>query len=586
MRFVKIYCFFISLLFLTFFNVLKAQVPYAERPVSLNAQNYSITQVFDAISAQTGVIFSYTSRFDDKQLVSYKCRQQPLGLVISDVLKSTPCNYKLKGKYVIIGCEETPQVTKALISGYVLNALDSSVIKDASIYIKETKQSTFSNNYGHFRLTYSDKLPEISLSLVKEHFKDAHVVIYNRSKNELRIYLYPKTLNAISSVNVLPSSQKDSLHPTQQGEYVPIEPSKLSAFFDRFKHGNPNIRNITDTLFNNVSISLVPKISTNSLLAFNTVNRFALNILSGYSKGIDGAEIGGIANIDNGNVRHLQFAGITNIVNGDVTGVQVAGILNRNGRNTTGVQVSGLLNINNSDLSGAQVAGFGNHQFGKVDGLQLAGYYNIARRVEGIQLAGFINSADTVEGLQIAGFINKGRLIDGIQLSVFNFSDSISAIPIGLFSYSKKGYHKLGIYTDESGFTGLQYSTGVDLFHNIFYLGTNYNIGSVLTAGYGLGCRLPMASKDKIGIELSQHVVHSFKNERLYYNSLSKVNVYYERIFAKKIHVGVGPTFNVLLNHSTHKNISNAPLYSFSKIQVNDQALQYWVGGSIFLKFF
>jgi hypothetical protein len=587
MQFVIPYRGLFLFILITFTLCVKAQLPYAEKLVSLNAQQKQAKEVFKLISSQTGVVFSYASGFDDKQLLSVKCNKQPLRFVLSELFKTSNCRYKFKERYVIILCDDKTGTSAKNISGYVYNAIDSSVIKEASIYIRQSRQYAISNTYGRFQLNYSDKGSSVAVSFAKEHYKDTQVVIYNSAKQELLVYLYPKTTVPILPIQPEAIIKKtDSLYPIPTSSYIPVMPSKLAVFFDRFKHGNPNIKNISDTFFTKVSISLVPKLSTNRLLSFNTINNCALNIIAGYSKGVDKFEVGGIANIDNGNVRYVQVAGITNIVSGTVQGVQIGGILNVNGNYTEGLQLAGMLNINKADLSGAQIGGFGNQQNGKVKGLQLGGFYNIARKNEGAQIAGFINITDSLTGLQLAGFINRSNFVKGIQLAPFNFSDSCAGIPIGLFSHVKKGYHKLGIVSDESGFYSLNYGTGVNKFYNIFYFGSNYRNTRIFTTGYGLGSSFSITPKNIIAVELSHHILYSLNQDLASPNQLSKGSIIYERVMGNKFRIGLGPTVNVLVNHAKDSDISSLPLYTFSKQSTNDKLVQFWVGGSVCLKFF
>ena len=288
---------------------------------------------------------------------------------------------------------------------------------------------------------------------------------------------------------------------------------------------NPNLRNISDTIFSDVSLSFLPYISTNRLLSINTVTKYSFNILAGYSKGIDIFELGGLVNIDNGNVKYGQIGGLGNIVAGEFTGGQVGGIFNINSKNITGVQIAGIVNVDKSNIRGLQIGGIGNVvsnnttgvQIGGVfnltknqfKGVQLAGIYNFTDTLKGLQLAGIINSVNTSNGIQVAGILNHSTLLNGVQFSLLNFSDTATAsgIPFGLFSYVKNGYHKLELATDELLFGTLSFGTGVDRLYNIFITGINYSKPTFYTFGYGLGSNYHLKNKWSLSINLTAGVL-------------------------------------------------------------------------------
>ena len=139
-------------------------------------------------------------------------------------------------------------------------------------------------------------------------------------------------------------------------------------------------------------------------------------------------EIGGIVNLDYGDVKYIQLAGIANVVSGNVKGFQGAGILNTVGGNTDGVQLAGIVNFVGGDVYKVQGAGIGNAVLGNVYGVQAAGIYNFNwKRTEGAQLAGIANYTRSFDGAQAAGIINTvWEKSNGLQLAgIINAADSI-----------------------------------------------------------------------------------------------------------------------------------------------------------------
>jgi hypothetical protein len=401
---------------------------------------------------------------------------------------------------------------------------------------------------------------------------------------------------------------------------------------------NDHLRNIGDTLYNNVSISLFPFCSTNGKLSINTINRYSINLIAGYSKGVEVMEVGWLLNIDNGDVRYLQYAGFMNIVSGNVLGFQIAGFTNVVGKTMTGLQfagftnvvmdtvrgmqVSGFSNINRRMTNGIQFAGFANIVSDDMNGIQSAGFINttakntigmqfagfgnyssqmvgiqgsgfynfVQKTMDGIQMAGFINTADSLNGLQVSGFINVAKHVKGGQIGYINISKTCDGLPIGFFSYVHTGYHKIELATDERLITTLAFRTGVDKFHNIFFAGSNFaKSDRMLTVGYGIGTSLKYREKIYFDIDLTAQTLQiSPSGQNWNQNSLNKLFVGVEFRPYKKLSVAVGPTLNVWVANSNdvdYVNLSqNLPtgFYSYSK---DNTEIKAWIGGKLSVKF-
>lgn len=611
----------IGLLFLC--SSLNAQkVPYLERTVTIHATNRNLADVFRLISDQTAVVFSYSQAFNDKQKTSLNCTKRPLRLVLNDLLKETGCTYKARDKFIILKCDATPLPPPSVITGYIYNAEDSSVVANASIYVKQTRHSAQSNDYGFFSLSYSNKLPSISVSFARENYYDSTLVIYNKQKQELVVYLYPRYHQKDSVVEtlVIPEKKDSVIIVTKTDTVVVPQKRFFSDFWKPLKTFNTNLKNISDTLFSEVAVSFVPYISTNRLLSINTVNKVSFNILAGYSKGVRGYEIGGLLNIDNGDVRYGQMAGLANIVSGKSEGAQLAGILNFNDQNTQGAQVAGIVNVDKGDMKGVQIGGIGNANSGNIHGAQLAGIFNVNSKqaegahvagicnagpsVKGMQLAGIVNVADTLDGFQLAGITNAaGRMhglqlsgvlnraahVDGVQLGLVNVADSSSGLSIGLFNYVKNGYHKLELSTDELLFANISFGTGTETLYTIFMAGVNYTRPSIITYGYGLGTGFTI--KNKLGFSatlMAQQMQHS-EDGLFRTNLLGRAYAGLEYKFRPKFSIGIGPTFNLYTPNTTDNYnsdlLNDIPSYRLGESTAPNN-LRMWIGGKISLKFF
>ena len=140
-------------------------------------------------------------------------------MALNALLKPLYCTYTLKKKYIIIkytGPAEPPKKSTFIISGYLVSARDSARIKDASIFVKTTRQSANTDTFGHFRLVASHEAAPLQVSIAKENFNDTQLVVAAREDREFWIYLTP--VSSPEPVNDEPEEVQqpvDSIPPPQ-----------------------------------------------------------------------------------------------------------------------------------------------------------------------------------------------------------------------------------------------------------------------------------------------------------------------------------------------------------------------------------
>lgn len=587
-------------------KLLKGQtIPFSEKQVTLKVINLSYQEAFKLISSQTGVIFSYGQNFNDKQRVSFIATKKNLRLLLSEILTPIDAVFSFKGKYVVIKYVAGMQ-PPSVVKGYIYNTVDSSTIKDASIYLKQSKHSAISDEYGHFKVSYSSKTPTVSVSFAKEGFRDTSIIIYKPAKQEIVIYLLPRKVK-LDTTLVQRNLNVDTI-PTKLivDTIISSVVKEVTLFWKNLRKKNPNLRNITDTLFSNVSISLIPFVSTNHLLSLNTVNKVSVNVLGGYSRGVTIAEIGGLFNVNHGNVSYVQLAGLGNFVSGSVKGFQAAGLLNAvhgnmkglqcagignfNWGSLRGVQVSGVFNFNRKAMNGWQVTGIVNGATRSVRGGQIAGITNIALdTIARAQVAGIVNVAKVNTTTQISGVLNVAKVNNGFQLGLINFADTSAGIPLGFLSFVRKGYHKLELSADELGFTSLSFGTGVEKLHNVFTVGINISHPDIVAMGYGLGSTFKLKNKMLFNADLVSQQLKEVNSNWDYSHVLNKLYVGIEFKAQKYLRFGLGPVLNVMICDTADplynaKFQSLAP-YEFSQTAIDTYKVNMWVGGKVSVKF-
>jgi hypothetical protein len=621
-------------------RALGQQTPYLEKTVSVRQSTLSYAELFKQLSTQTGVIFSYTN-FDDSRRITVYYNRKPLRVVLNETLNEGNCTYKMKGKYVILTCKPVPkkvaESNEVIVNGYIYSAEDSTLMPQTSVYLKQYRQSAITNEYGYFSLSFPKSSDVLSISVAKENFEDTTVVILSKKRNTLVIYLQPKAPPVKITLDnevVIDHQPKVDTVPLVKADTVSVQPF---SFWERFKNRQSNLRNISDTFFTNYSFSFVPPISTNHLLAVNTVNRYSFNILAGFSHGVDVMEIGGMVNLDYGNVQYVQLAGIANVVSGNVKGFQAAGILNTVGGNSDGVQLAGIVNLTGGDVFNVQGAGIGNVVLGNVHGVQAAGIYNfnwkhtegvqlagianytrsftgvqtagiintVWKKSTGFQVAGIMNAADSitggqvagitnvalyVKGIQLAGIINVAQRVDGTQLGFINVADTISGIPFGFLSFVRKGYHKIEFSTDENLLNTIGFRTGVNRFHNILTISTQLTPNNrIWSAGYGVGTTFKLSNRLNLDIDITGQQLQVAGNNNFDYNLLSKCYVGVEWQFARKISLAAGPTLNWLNSDIDGDDFQlieeQLTVPSFYRHEGNSFVNQLWIGGKVAIRF-
>lgn len=357
-----------------------------------------------------------------------------------------------------------------------------------------------------------------------------------------------------------------------------------TKYFQLAGFANLNGGSVTGTQIGGVSNVVLDTLNGVQIAGFN-------NTLHGYMNGV---QISGFNNVTTQNVDGIQLTGFVNVAWKDVKLGQLSGFANYC-NNVDGGQISGFANIAKGDVNWGQIAGFAN--YGKsVKGFQFAGFGNIsANEVSGgqvsgginygktggkFQLAGFANVAtEEMDGIQMAAYLNYAKKVNGIQLAILNVSDTIeSGLPIGLFSFVKKGLHRFEISTNETFYINTAYKLGVEKLHNSIRLG--YDFSEFAYVGYGIGTQFSLGKKFNFNIDLSSDIILNSQKDD-YTGTLTKLAATFDYNFFKHLSLYIGLSFNVsavALDQTTNTFENFAP-YSFYNEIFSDTQVKKWVGG-------
>ncbi len=556
-------------------------VPPLEREISISVRNESIEKILLKIEEASKVKFSYSSTiFNNLGATSIDVKQKTVREVLAVLLPKT-ITYLTNGNYIILKKRAVkPESKTTKITGYVYDGATNAKLSHVTVYDKKSLQSATTNEYGYYSLSIPAKNDTVFIS--KDLYNNGIAKIDSSSKNSL--------------FNIIINPVSDTAHRQDSGFWKSkIQSIKNSTLlFANNLKGYINSINVKDTLHRHFQITLIPFIGTNHKLSGNVINRVSVNILGGYSKGVKGFELGGLFNINNGNMHGLQISGLTNVVGENTRGVQIAGLVNSDSKNIRGFAVAGITNYVKDTMNGMLLSGIVNTSGVSEHSFELAGITNITREaINNYQLAGIANT--TSEGsnmVQIAGIYNHAKLNRGVQLALINYADSSSGVPIGLLSIVKKGIHQLEISSDEMLYANVAFRTGSHRFYNVFNAGYSPT-GSqdpLWSVGCGVGTSLKINSKWLSDIILSIHhiskgsfVLATSENYKLYWGI--------EKHLRPKISIAFGPTFNLYMADTNitdyaakYQSIVPYSMYNTNGSQNN--ILRGWIGLKAAIRFF
>jgi hypothetical protein len=287
-----------------------------------------------------------------------------------------------------------------------------------------------------------------------------------------------------------------------------------------FSNTEINAQKKSNSLHRKAQVSFFYPVGSNGQSTAYSSN-FSFNYLFGMNGGVNGFEMGGVANHNKGNVLGAQIAGISNSTYGNVSSVQLAGIANVTKGSTKGVQISGIANVNNGSTKGFQLSTV-NVANGETKGFQL-GVVNYARKMKGINL-GIINILGDAEG----------------------------AIPIGLINIVKGGYYEVEATGGDALNANINFKMGVERFYTIFKTGhSTFKDKSVYSYGIGFGTLIPFSEKHKMSIDLSTNAIgydgewNAWDEEK---NILNKLDITYRRQLTSKLSLIAGPSLNYYIS--------------------------------------
>ena len=451
---------FLTCLLLLNSTHLRAQHSAAEsnlsKRVTITVTGKPISEVLEQMAKAGNFYFSYSGTLLQKDsVISLSVQKQPVRHVLDQIFGGN-VDYRETGSYIILRPSMfrftiIPEMITSdrrayLISGYVADERSGERVQGTSVYEKRLLQSALTDEEGYFKLRFRGDHPSVTLTASKEFYRDT-------------------TIRFLASITIKPQGFADTTN--DRGiAFNLVERLGIGRFLISSRQRIQSL-NIPGFLANSpFQASLLPGLSTQGMMSAQVVNKGSLNLVGGYTAGVDGVEIAGLFNLNKGNVQKLQLAGLLNVTGGwvkgvqagglvnsvldSIEGVQLAGILNDVRNNATGVQAAGVLNRDRKHFTGFQAGGLANLLSGDMKGTQVSGVLNkVSQSTRGVQIAGILNvTGRRLSGAQV-GLLNYAGRLHGFQIGLINVADSSAGYGIGLLNLVRKGYHKISLYTNE-----------------------------------------------------------------------------------------------------------------------------------------
>ena len=634
----RLLAFIVLVFFLFTEKTVISQTNFLSKKISISVTNLPLSKTLEQIANAGGFTFSYnSSNFNEDRLVKLSVENKSIKKSLNKLFDNS-VKYLVVGSHVIL-IRKNPsnisynksQTNDYIISGYIFDAATGRKIKKATIYEINGKIVSLSNFEGYYTFNIPTNKEFQGLSYSKQGYLDTVIMIEPTYDKNVDIYLNALTFQ---TQKIKPKSSYLKLNDIHERKIVSfLVPKDVKLISDNLIIQENRLVQISLIPFIGTNRKLSG--SVNNSFSFNLFSGYSGGIngievgvfLNIVRRNVSGIQLSGFANVVGGDTKYLQVAGFFNKNSGSVTGIQLAGFSNVvldtvngiqiSGFNNTlhgymnGIQISGFNNVTTKNVDGFQItgfanvaigdvnmgqiagfanygrsikgiqfAGFGNISINNVSGGQLAGFFNYSKKVKGFQIAGAINiSIKENTGFQLAGLLNYAKKVNGCQIAVFNVSDTVErGLPIGLFSFVRKGFHRIEISSNEVFYFNASYKLGVKRFYNSIRYGNDFS--GNLSAGYGIGTQLKLSKRLNVNIDLSSDIFLK-RNSNNQFGFLNKLATTIDFNFSKHISMFIGPSYNVSLVAFDDENnlFPNIAPYSFYDKTTSDIQVKMWNGG-------
>lgn len=493
-----------------------------EKQLTINIGHMRLADALNEISKKGGFYFSYNGNlFSKDSLVTVVADHERLSFVLNKLFQKK-YEFEERKNYIIItpalqrlsliNTDLTADNNNYSVSGLVIDERTGERLMNASVYEKEQLVAALTDEHGYFRLKFQMSSPvPIMITASKIQYRDTTIH-----------FLQPVLVNSRAN-------KAGYTNASARGNRV--ERTSLGRLFISTRQMIQSM-NIPDFFAKRpFQVSLTPGLSTHGMFSPQVVNKFSLNLVGGYTAGVNGLEVGGLFNINKRDSRYLQMAGIFNLAGGNATGLQLAGVHNR-----------------------------------------------ALDTVKGAQLALFINNAgQQLSGLQLSALHNETHRLKGVQIGLINVADSSEGASIGLVNIIRNGFYKVTYSANDVSNFNISLKTGTHAFYSALLTSTNLSADKKFYS-FGLGAGHDFMFSNKV--YLSTEIDYQFANTGLWDDRWAQAKLLLNVQLSKHISLVGGPTFNHYKHSGMwhlegYKNITDIPDYPGASSYYQ---LKNWVG--------
>ena len=171
---------------------------------------------------------------------------------------------------------------KFAVTGSVFDAISGGPVVNAYVHVVDEKSMTTTDALGTFRLDASGERERTAVLIMRKEYHDT-VVYVGRD-------------GTLGRVPLLKRSTVDQVEPICLYERCGVEDLGVARLLvpDQQLDG---VSSLSIEERSPWQVSLIPNFGTNGKISGVVINSFSLNILVGYARGLEGLEIGGVANL-------------------------------------------------------------------------------------------------------------------------------------------------------------------------------------------------------------------------------------------------------------------------------------------------
>jgi hypothetical protein len=628
------------ILLLFFVTDVCGQQRISEQKITLNENQKSVKQILQSITNQTEIRFSYNPQIiNDSKITSIKISNANISNVLKLLFEDT-ISFKQVSNYVILSKNNTQKMENTITrlnenkttvqnpkpnlpqeENQIIVPKDNSIVsqEENSIIFQEDK-TTDNQNFASSILIKEGKNQQANIG---SDSSDCHSLNNNNDdmNKHLATLLVASALLAADTLFAQQTTQNDSN--TRSVETTGKTEKSIPVQF-----------------------SLVYPLGTSWVNSAHNQYNFSLSLIGGVTGKIKGVELAPVFNVNLKGVKGAQFAAGFNIASVayrkdaeiadyESKNVQFATIFNltRLGTSTqfaagfniadkapfqasaigniakqAPVQMTAGFNITqNSKLQISAIANIAKHSVS----VQMSSGINYAQK-SAVQMAAIVNVSDTAKvqisavgnisreskfQLSVVNVTKKGK----VQIGIVNVRDTADGVSIGLINIVRKGgVMEAGIEFGEFITAAATFRSGIRPFYSILSVGYNASFGNddwgnnMLVIGAGFGSTIRLHKKMDLNLELiNYNIITNNLPVSEYYPTevFLQLRTVFNYTFNRHLKLFVGPTFNLFYQYYTIKfgygdyKFYATPSYSFASKNDGFKQTNFWIGGTIGLKF-